>query len=374
MTSPSTSTKTSARRMRRRFAQYEDVVGAPDRLRKLAADIVEHWEQPPHRDDQTDRQARQGNDRLLLPEDRGKPLQTKSSHCAPTGTPTSTTTPAGSSRSSTPGRRKDEPPVADHVRSTGAIKKHPAAGHRRRRPAGVGDRAVAVADRVRLAADAHACTWTSRCEARRSCRRLPGSTADGVRSRPVWSSTTSASPTSLTQALAEYTDRDAAEKPIGKDISAAADIVIELHGVVSSQLHGINWRSKRDSGRPRAFFHAALDVVDYLRSPEPDLEDGKPTLADRYADTARKLARAFSSCPREEKIRPLRADLEFFEAVRLYLAKLRAEERAGSWAGHRSRCRAGDPAADRERHRGRRGRRHLRGSRHPTPRPVTPRR
>jgi len=52
------------------------------------------------------------------------------------------------------------------------------------------------------------------------------------------------------------------------------------------------------------------------------------SLAERYADTARKLARAFSNCPREERLRRLRPDLEFFEAVRLYLAKLRAEERA----------------------------------------------
>ena len=39
------------------------------------------------------------------------------------------------------------------------------------------------------------------------------------------------------------------------------------------------------------------------------------------------LAQAFSNCPREDRLRRLRPDLEFFEAVRLYLAKLRAEER-----------------------------------------------
>ncbi|HEY9484444.1 MAG TPA: type I restriction enzyme endonuclease domain-containing protein, partial [Micromonosporaceae bacterium] len=132
----------------------------------------------------------------------------------------------------------------------------------------------------------------------------------------------------LTKALAEYTDTDVAERPIGRDISAAVDIVVELHGVICSQLHGINWRARRDSGRPRTFHHAALDVVDYLRAPSPDLEEGRPTLADRYADTARKLARAFSTCPREDRLRALRPDLEFFESVRLYLAKLRAEERA----------------------------------------------
>lgn len=86
----------------------------------------------------------------------------------------------------------------------------------------------------------------------------------------------------------------------------------ELCGVLNDQLSGINWRATRDSGRKRAFLKAALDVVDYLKQPEPDLAEGKPTLAQRYADTARKLAQAYSNCSRSirpEPSKPRRAPL-----------------------------------------------------------------
>jgi type I restriction enzyme R subunit len=142
----------------------------------------------------------------------------------------------------------------------------------------------------------------------------------------------------LTRALAEYTtDTDSEPREsIGATVETAADMVIELCGVLNDQLSGINWRATRDSGRKKAFLKAALDVIDYLKRPEPDIAEGKPTLAQRFADTSRKLAQAHSNCSRSPRLRALRPDIEFYHAVRQYQAKLRAEERAESGLASRA--------------------------------------
>ena len=314
-----------ARRMRRQFAQYEDVVGHTDRLKKLAADVVEHWER--RRTEMIKLTGKPGKGMIVCYSRKiAANLYNEILALRPDWDPTPDDDTNGLIKVVYTGSAQDQPPVANNVRSTGAIKKI-----QQRATDGDDPLELVIVQSLWLTGFDSPPMHTMYLDKPMQGAALMQAIA---RVNRRWGEKPSGLVVdylgiadSLTKALSEYTDRDVAEKPIGKDISAAADIVVELHGVISDQLSGINWRSKRDSGRHRAFFHAALDVVDYLRAPEPDLEEGKPTLADRYADTARKLARAFSNCPREEKIRPLRADLEFFEAIRLYLAKLRAEER-----------------------------------------------
>ncbi|MEU8153138.1 type I restriction endonuclease subunit R [Micromonospora sp. NPDC048986] len=312
------------KRVRRAFAQYEDVVGHADRVRTLAQDIVEHWER--RRTEMVKLTGKPGKGMIVcysrkVAADLYKEITAMRSEWHREDDD------EGLIKAVYTGSAKDQEPIATHVRSPGAIKK-------------IQRRATDADDPLELVIVQS--LWLTGFDSPPLHTMYLDKPMRGAalmqalaRVNRRWGEKPSGLVVDflgiaddLTKALAEYTRTDIDEKPIGKDISAAVDMVVELHGVIGSQLHGINWKAKRDSGRPRAFYHAALDVVDYLRNPEPDLEEGKPTLADRYVDTARKIARAYSNCPREDKLRPLRTDLEFFEAVRLYLAKLRAEERA----------------------------------------------
>ena len=315
-----------AKRLRRRFAQYEDVVGHEDRLAKLAADIVTHWEE--RRNKMVELTGKPGKGMIVCYSRKiAANLYQEIVALRPDWDKDPDDDASGLVKVVYTGSAKDQAPVADHVRSTGAIKKI-----QQRATDGDDPLELVIVQSLWLTGFDSPPLHTMYLDKPMRGAALMQALA---RVNRRWGEKPSGLVVdylgiadSLTEALAEYTDTDFDEKPIGKDISAAVDIVVELHGVITTQLHGISWRAKRDSGRHRAFYHAALDVVDYLRAPEPDLEEGRPTLAERYTDAARKLARAFSNCPREERLRPLRPDLEFFEAVRLYLAKLRAEERA----------------------------------------------
>ncbi len=311
---------------RRRFAEMEDVVGHKDRLRKLAVDIVAHWEA--RRTEMVKLTGKPGKGMIVCFSRKvAANLYNEIIALRPEWDPTPGDDASGLLKVVYTGDAGDQPPVSDHVRSPAAVKT-------------IQRRATDDEDPLELVIVQS--LWLTGFDSpplhtmyldkpmqgaalmqalarvnRRWGEKPSGLVVDylGIADR-------------LTKALAEYTLRDAGERPIGRDISAAVDMVIELHGVIESQLHGIDWRRRRDSGRPHAFVDAAKDVVNYLRSPEPDLAPDQPTLAQRYADTARKLTRAYSTCPREERLRSLKPDLEFFEAVRLYLAKLVAEARA----------------------------------------------
>jgi type I restriction enzyme R subunit len=315
-----------AAKLRRAFALYEDVVGHPDRLVKLAADVVSHWEQ--RRTEMLKLTGRPGKGMIVCYSRKiAANLYKEILALRPSWDPAPDDDAGGLIKVAYTGSASDVEPVAAHVRSPGAIKK-------------IQQRATDADDPLELVIVQS--LWLTGFDSPPMHTMYLDKPMRGAalmqaiaRVNRRWGEKPSGLVVdylgiadNLTKALAEYTDTDVAERAIGRDISAAVDIVVELHGVICSQLHGINWRARRDSGRPRTFHHAALDVVDYLRAPSPDLEEGRPTLADRYADTARKLARAFSTCPREDRLRALRPDLEFFESVRLYLAKLRAEERA----------------------------------------------
>lgn len=314
-----------ARRIRRAFAQYEDVVGHADRLKLLAEDIVDHWEQ--RRTEMVKLTGKPGKGMIVTFSRKiAARLYEEIVALRPDWDPNPEDDAIGQIKVVYTGSAKDQSPVAKHVRSTGAIKKI-----QQRATDGEDPLELVIVQSLWLTGFDSPPMHTMYLDKPMKGAALMQALA---RVNRRWGDKPSGLVVDylgiakeLTDALAEYTDTDAAEMPIGKDISAAADMVLELHDVICAQLHGINWKAKRDSGRHRAFYNAALDVVNYLRAPEPELEDGRPTLSERYMDSARKLARAFSNCPRDSKLRQLRPDLEFFEAVRLYLAKLKAEER-----------------------------------------------
>jgi type I restriction enzyme R subunit len=320
--------------VRKVFAQYEDVVGAPDRVEKLAADIVEHWKT--RRADMFALTGNNGKGMIVCYSRKiAASLHQEIIKLEPSWHNDNDAD--GLIKVVYTGKAKDSALIGAHVRSKGQIKK-------------IQQRATDDADSLELVIVQS--MWLTGFDSPPLHTLYLDKPMRGAalmqaiaRVNRRWGEKPSGLVVdflgiadNLTKALAEYTtDTDATpEKSIGETIEAAADMVVELCGVLNDQLSGIKWRATRDSGRKRAFLKAALDVVDYLKRPEPDLIEGQPTLAQRYMDTSRKLAQAYSNCSRSARLRPLRPDIEFYNAIRQYQAKLRAEERAESGLASRA--------------------------------------
>jgi type I restriction enzyme R subunit len=136
---------------------------------------------------------------------------------------------------------------------------------------------------------------------------------------------------SLHAALAEYTAHDQENKPLGRDIEDALARVRDLHRIICDViLRGYEWRAKLASKSTTAFLDAALGTVEYLRSPERaenQVGSGEDDLAERYRKASAKLARFFALCSSSGQLNGYRDDVAFFEAVRVWMAKLDAEDR-----------------------------------------------
>jgi type I restriction enzyme R subunit len=83
---------------------------------------------------------------------------------------------------------------------------------------------------------------------------------------------------------------------------------------------------------PKAHLNAVLGAVDYLRSPATtgnQVSEGEATLADRFRQASAQLVRMYSICSSSssDKLPPLRADVAFFEEIRVMMARFDAEER-----------------------------------------------
>ncbi|MGH3183763.1 MAG: type I restriction enzyme endonuclease domain-containing protein, partial [Streptosporangiaceae bacterium] len=135
----------------------------------------------------------------------------------------------------------------------------------------------------------------------------------------------------LYAALAEYTVNDRTTRPVGRDTDEALARVRELHDVIGNViLDGYDWRGKLSARSPRAFLGAAIGTANFLRDPATpgnQVEDGEPTLADRFRNQAARLARFYDLCSTRGELNDYRDDLSFFEEVRVWMAKFDAEER-----------------------------------------------
>ncbi|HUY45846.1 MAG TPA: type I restriction endonuclease subunit R [Streptosporangiaceae bacterium] len=135
----------------------------------------------------------------------------------------------------------------------------------------------------------------------------------------------------LYAALAEYTANDQTTKPLGRDLEAALSKVRDLHDTIGNViLSGYDWRAKRAQKSPKAFINAVLGTVNYLRDPEQpgnQVEEGEPTLGDRFRKLSAQLARFYALCSSSGALHHYRDDIAFFEAARIWMAKFDAEER-----------------------------------------------
>lgn len=132
----------------------------------------------------------------------------------------------------------------------------------------------------------------------------------------------------LYAALAEYTEQDQNVRPQGRDIDEAIAKVQDLLAVIGEEiLSGYNWRGVRSGKSPKAYLDAVLGALNYLRDPLTPGNDAEPTLGARFQKASAQLARMYALCSSSGAMAPYRADIAFFEEVRRWMARSDAEDR-----------------------------------------------
>ncbi|MDN6175434.1 MAG: type I restriction endonuclease subunit R [Brevibacterium sp.] len=158
----------------------------------------------------------------------------------------------------------------------------------------------------------------------------------------------------LRNALAEYTVRDQETEPLGRNIDDAVRVVGEFLDALDVLCAGYDWRAKLD-GKPGSHIKAALGLTNYLRAPahdgvklpqvprdlgeqasdepgpvgnQPAAHEAEPaSLAESYRRLTGSLARAWALARGAEALKGRRADAQFYEEVRVWMAKFDAQER-----------------------------------------------
>jgi type I restriction enzyme R subunit len=309
------------------FRMIEAVIGAEDRLRQVAVDIVEHWER--RREEMAKHIGTPGKGLIVcLSRKVAADLYDEIIKLRPEWADLVDT--KGVLKAVYTGQPSDPKPISHHVRNESRNKKIQA----RMRDADDELELVIVASMWLTGFDCPplhtmyldkpmrgAALMQALARVNRPFRDKPsGLIVDyiGVTEK-------------LTEALAEYTRTDQEERPIGADVSEAADIVREQHGVICEILRGYDWRGVLWSGRPTARVDATLGAIDYLRDPiraENLRGRGEPDLADRFGKAVRALLRGFTLCPVDPNVQELRDDIDFFDSVRIWMAKFDADERS----------------------------------------------
>ncbi|MBA9002818.1 type I restriction endonuclease subunit R [Thermomonospora cellulosilytica] len=141
----------------------------------------------------------------------------------------------------------------------------------------------------------------------------------------------------LLKALAEYTTTDQQTKPMGREVEEAIDKVRDIIEVLGDVLlEGYPWREKLRVKSPTAYrdtVHGAATYVWDSRHPLNQVEENRetrerePTLKERFLREAGRLARFYAVCSTSGKLNDLRDDIAFFRDVRVVVVKLEANRR-----------------------------------------------
>lgn len=132
----------------------------------------------------------------------------------------------------------------------------------------------------------------------------------------------------LSAALAEYSDDDQTERPLGASLFEAVKAVRENHKRLTELLRDCPWQEVRDGGGRRAYPEAVSGVLEFLAVPEPTLLPGAATRRQRFMHWTNLLRRAFSLCPMDERVQDLVPEIRFFETVWASRRRLTEEARA----------------------------------------------
>jgi type I restriction enzyme R subunit len=138
----------------------------------------------------------------------------------------------------------------------------------------------------------------------------------------------------LEKALAEYTENDRTTKPVGRDVDEAAVETRRLVEQLDVLCAGFGWRAKLGGSDPAVWLKTATALANWLRSPTTpgnkvtgDPGDDAEPVGQRFRKLVAQLARWWSVASGRETLADLWPAVQFYEQVRVFMAKLDAAER-----------------------------------------------
>ncbi len=126
---------------------------------------------------------------------------------------------------------------------------------------------------------------------------------------------------SLQAALADYTDRDRRRQEVGAPIDEALAVLAERHEILNELLYGCPWREALESGTDRARLEAITEALEHLLASGSDLTE-------RFLAHNRAAGQAFTIAVSSPEALRYRDDLAFFQAVAVEVRRARMDERA----------------------------------------------
>ncbi len=137
---------------------------------------------------------------------------------------------------------------------------------------------------------------------------------------------------SLEQALGEYTLTDRQTRPVGRNIAEAAEMMLDVLAHLDSCTARFDWRARLARPSARAAVEAVVATAAYLRDPARggSAPEGEEALGARFRRLSGQLARLWAIARGKDAFTPAQQrDIEFYEQVRVAMAKLDAEARRG---------------------------------------------
>ena len=140
----------------------------------------------------------------------------------------------------------------------------------------------------------------------------------------------------LEAALAEYSDTDRRAKPQGRDTDESVQLALDLLAELDATLP-LDWHARlRGDSSSTPFLSTVIAAANSLLTPNarrteagPDGQEGESIYA-RYRRLGGQITRAWAIGGGSDVLEARRADFHFHQEVRIYIAKLEADERRAS--------------------------------------------
>jgi len=120
----------------------------------------------------------------------------------------------------------------------------------------------------------------------------------------------------LKEALAQYTESD--KKTTGVDTEVASQILLEKHDLIKELLHGHDY-SKFFTGKPNEKMQAIVETMDYIIGLRENRKND-------YIKLVTEMARAYSLCATTDIAESLNLEVGFHKAVKASLVKMIADD------------------------------------------------
>jgi type I restriction enzyme R subunit len=120
----------------------------------------------------------------------------------------------------------------------------------------------------------------------------------------------------LKEALAQYTESD--KKTTGVDTEVASQVLLEKYDLIKELLHGHDYR-KFFTGKPSEKMQAIVETMDYIIGLREDRKND-------YIKLVTEMARAYSLCATTDIAESLNLDVGFHKAVKASLVKMISDD------------------------------------------------